>query len=289
MTWTRPGPVLLAAVAAAAVLAACGGGSPAADGRIGGSMILATTTSLEDSGLLDVLVPLFEERTGINVKVIAVGTGAALEMAARGDADALLVHAPASEQQYVEAGDLVGGRLVMHNAFVIAGPPDDPAGVRGGANLADALTAIAAAGAFISRGDGSGTHQKELEIFAAAGIAPDTVRRREETGQGMGATLNIADQRRAYTLTDRGTYLSLRRTLDLVVVFEGDRSLLNPYTAYVVNPAKHAKVKKAQAEAFVAFMAAGDVQALIGGFGTDTYGEALFIPGAVENVRDAAR
>jgi tungstate transport system substrate-binding protein len=289
MTWTRPGPVLLAVVAAAAVLAACGGGSPAADGRIGGSMILATTTSLQDSGLLDVLVPLFEERTGIDVKVIAVGTGAALEMAARGDADALLVHAPASEQQYIDAGDLVGGRLVMHNAFVIVGPPDDPAGVRDAANLADALAAIAAAGAFISRGDGSGTHQKELEIFAAAGIPPDAVRRREETGQGMGATLNIADQRRAYTLTDRGTYLSLRRTLDLVVVFEGDRSLLNPYTAYVVNPGKHAKVKKAQAEAFVAFMAAGDAQALIGSFGTDRYGEALFVPDAGTSAGALAR
>jgi tungstate transport system substrate-binding protein len=252
--------------------------------EIGGDMILATTTSTQDSGLLDVLIPLFEEQTGVEVKVIAVGTGAALEMAATGDADAVLVHAPASELKYVESGDLVGGLLVMHNDFVLVGPPPDPAGAKGAADLKAALLAIAGTGPFISRGDDSGTHKKELEIWKAAGVELSAINQREETGQGMGATLNVADQKRAYTLTDRGTFLSLRANLELEIVFEGDRSLLNIYSVYVVNPKKHDKIKVVAAEAFVAFMVAPETQAVIGDFKKAEYGESLFIPDAGKSV-----
>lgn len=248
--------------------------------QIGGSMILATTTSTQDSGLLDELVPMFREQTGIEVKVIAVGTGAALEMGAKGDADAVLTHAPASEKKYVDSGDLVEGALIMHNDFVILGPEADPAGVDGSATLAAAMAAIAASGPFVSRGDDSGTHKAELSLWTAAGIDPSTVANREETGQGMGATLNIADQKSAYVLADRGTYLALRNDLDLVVVFEGDRSLLNIYHAYLVNPTKHTAVKAAQGRAWIAFLVSPDVQEFIGEFKKAEFGESLFIPDA---------
>ncbi|HET7738663.1 MAG TPA: substrate-binding domain-containing protein [Tepidiformaceae bacterium] len=251
--------------------------------RIGGSMILATTTSTQDSGLLDELVPMFREQTGIDVKVIAVGTGAALEMGAKGDADSVLTHAPASERKYVDSSDLVEGTLVMHNDFVILGPEADPAGVDGSASLKDAMAAIAASGPFVSRGDDSGTHKAELTLWTAAGIDPATVARREETGQGMGATLNIADQKSAYVLADRGTYLALRDDLDLVVVFEGDRALLNIYHAYLVNPVKHRAVKAAQARAWIAFLVSPDVQKFIGEFKKAEFGESLFIPDAGKN------
>jgi len=163
------------------------------------SIILATTTSTQDSGLLDSLVPGFERQTGIGVKVIAVGTGAALEMARRGDADVVLVHAPELEREYAARGDILEGRFIMHNDFVLLGPPDDPAGARACHSLACAIGAIARSGWFISRGDRSGTHQKELQLWALAAIAPDTLSLRQETGQGMGATLDIAVQKQAYT------------------------------------------------------------------------------------------
>jgi tungstate transport system substrate-binding protein len=283
----RLAQLLALALLVVAGMTACGDGGRATDGRPGGSMILVTTTSTVDSGLLDLLVPLFEERTGVDVKVIAVGTGAALAMAARGDADAVLVHAPASEQQYVDSGDLVGGRAVMHNDYIIAGPASDPAGASDAPDLRSALAAIAATGPFISRGDGSGTYQKELELLRAAGIDPVAMKRREETGQGMGATLHIANQKRGYTLTDRGTYLSLRDTLGLVIVFEDPVSLRNPYTIYLVNPGRHPKVKRAQAEAFVAFMVDDEVQALIRDFKAADDGEPLFVPDAGRRVQDA--
>src|SRR5262245_39640334 len=214
-----------------------------ADAQPRASIILATTTSTQDSGLLDVLVPRFEKESRIAVKVIAVGSGAALRMASRGDADVVLVHAPAAEQPYVEAGDLVDGRGVMHNDFVIVGPGDDPARIRTLITADEVMRAIAARGIFVSRGDDSGTHTQELALWAAARIDPRTLGRREETGQGMGATLNVADQKRAYTLTDRGTYLSLRRRLGLVVLFQGAASLRNVYHVYAVNPARHQRVR----------------------------------------------
>ena len=261
-------PVLVALVLAAA----CGGSDDDP-----GTLILATTTSTYDSGLLDELVPRFEERTGITVKVIAVGTGAALRMAGEGNADAVLVHAPEAEAPYVASGDLVSSRLVMTNDFVIVGPPDDPARAASASDLPAALAAIAADGRFVSRGDDSGTHKRELALWGTAGIDPEALPR-EETGQGMGATLTIASERRAYTLTDRATYLALRDVLDLTVLVEGDGSLLNPYHVHVVNPDRHDGVAAEQAEAFAAFLLEPATQALIGRFRAEEFGRSLFTP-----------
>lgn len=245
------------------------------------SLILATTTSTQDSGLLDVLIPRFEKERGIEVKVIAVGTGAALRMAARGDADAILVHAPAAERPYVESGDLVDGRGVMHNDFVIVGPAEDPAGVRGLTIINDVMRAIAARGRFVSRGDDSGTHTEEMALWAAAGIDPRSLERREETGQGMGATLNVADQKGTYTLSDRGTYLSLRKRLGLVILFQGDARLRNVYHVYAVNPAKHPRARRAEANALIDFLVSAPSQRAIAAFKRDEYGEPLFFPDAM--------
>ena len=245
------------------------------------AIILATTTSTQDSGLLDVLVPRFEKERGIATKVIAVGSGAALRMAARGDADVILVHAPAAERPYVEAGDLVDGRAVMHNDFVITGPGDDPAGIRALTSVNDVMRALAARGAFVSRGDDSGTHSQELALWAAAGIDPRSIQRREETGQGMGATLSIADQRRAYTLTDRGTYLSLRRRLKLAILFQGDASLRNLYHVYAVNPAKNPRIQRDAARTFIDFLVSPPIQQAIADFKRAEYGESLFFPDAL--------
>ena len=245
------------------------------------AIILATTTSTQDSGLLDVLVPRFEKERGIAIKVIAVGSGAALRMAARGDADVILVHAPAAERPYVEAGDLVDGRAVMHNDFVITGPGDDPAGIRALTSVNDVMRALATRGAFVSRGDDSGTHSQELALWAAAGIDPRSIQRREETGQGMGATLSIADQRRAYTLTDRGTYLSLRRRLKLAILFQGDASLRNLYHVYAVNPAKNSRIQRDAARTFIDFLVSPPIQQAIADFKRAEYGESLFFPDAL--------
>ena len=245
------------------------------------AIILATTTSTQDSGLLDVLVPRFEKERGIGIKVIAVGSGAALRMAARGDADVILVHAPAAERRYVEAGDLVDGRAVMHNDFVITGPGDDPAGIRALTSVNDVMRALAARGAFVSRGDDSGTHSQELALWAAARIDPRSIQRREETGQGMGATLSIADQRRAYTLTDRGTYLSLRRRLKLAILFQGDASLRNLYHVYAVNPAKNSRIQRDAARTFIDFLVSPPIQQAIADFKRAEYGESLFFPDAL--------
>jgi len=253
-------------------------GSPAwAQAR---EMVLATTTSTQDSGLLDSLLPVFRAASGIEVKVIAVGSGAALAMARTGDADAVLVHAPEAERPYVESGDLVEGRRIMHNDFLIVGPAADPAEVGGAGHLAAAMRKIAAAGPFISRGDGSGTEKKELELWKAARVEPAKVHRREETGQGMGATLLVASERRGYTLTDRGTYLALRERLDLIPLVEGDPTLLNVYHAYVVNPAKHRRVKPGEARALVEFLASEPAQTMIGSYGKRRFGQALFFSDA---------
>jgi tungstate transport system substrate-binding protein len=274
---TKPCPLFrLAALLALAALA-----SVPAHAQPRPSIILATTTSTYDSGLLNLLVPRFEQERGIEVKVIAVGTGAALRMAARGDADVVLVHAPAAERVAVEAGDLVDGHRVMYNDYVIVGPATDPVGARAAGTAAGAMRAIAARGVFVSRGDASGTHEQELALWTAAGVDPRSLQRREETGQGMGATLNVADQRRAYTLTDRGTYLALRRRLDLVVLVEGDERLRNVYHVYAVNPARHrGVVRHAEARAFIDFLVSESVQRAIGAFGRDVHGEPLFFPDA---------
>lgn len=267
-----------------------GAQSPPAIAQQSRDMILATTTSTQDSGLLDSILPVFESQSGIRVKVIAVGTGAALEMARSGDADAVLVHAPAAEQEYVESGDLAQGRLVMHNDFLIVGPAGDPAGIEGMNDPAKALAQLARNGAtFVSRGDGSGTEKKEMELWRGAGIDPDAVSRRVETGQGMGATLLVAEQRQAYTLTDRATYLAFGQRLTLKPMVQGAPSLLNIYHVYVVDPAKHPKTKLPEARAFAGFMVAPATQARIGAFGRSRFGEPLFFPDAGRDTASLGR
>jgi tungstate transport system substrate-binding protein len=239
-------------------------------------IILATTTSTQDTGLLDSLLPMFQRESCIKVKPIAVGTGAALEMARRGDADAVLVHAPEAEKAYVQSGDLIDGRLIMHNDFLIIGPKDDPAHVRGGKDAVAAMKAIAAAGSFVSRGDGSGTEKKELALWKAAGVSPASIPKREETGQGMGATLLVADSRQTYTLTDRGTYLAFKDKLSLAPLVEGDPELRNIYHAYAVNPGKHPTAHRSEATRFVRFLTEPKTQEWIGQFG-----RAKFVPDAL--------
>ncbi len=232
---------------------------------------------------------MFKRETCIEVKPIAVGTGAALEMAKRGDADAVLVHSPEAEKAYVESGELIGGRRIMHNDFLIIGPAGDPAKVRGQKDAAQAMKAIAAGGSFVSRGDGSGTEKKELELWKAAGVPPGSIAQREETGQGMGATLLVADARQTYTLTDRGTYLAFKDKLSLVPLVEGDPRLLNIYHAYVVNPGKHPTVKRSEAARFVRYLTEPKVQEWIGQFGRAKFGQPLFVPDALPSARASVR
>ncbi|HLH23154.1 MAG TPA: substrate-binding domain-containing protein [Chloroflexota bacterium] len=244
-------------------------------------VILATTTSTQDSGLLDVLVPMFERGSGYQVKPIAVGTGQALALGARGEADVVLVHAPEAEQEWMAADNGTARLLVMHNDFVLVGPPDDPAGVRGAASAEAGFARIAQARApFISRGDDSGTHKQEQAIWQAAGLDPRGEGWYQETGQGMGATLNVADEKRAYTLTDRGTYLARQSGLQLEIVLEGAKALLNVYHVMPVNPAKFPGVNAAGGQAFADFMVAPATQEIIGQFGADRYGQPLFFPDA---------
>jgi tungstate transport system substrate-binding protein len=282
MNRTLPAFLHRTALAASAFLLAA---NARVSAQRGGNITLATTTSTQDTGLLDSLLPMFRRQTGITVKAIAVGTGAALEMARRGDADAVLVHAPEAERAYVESGDLVDGRLIMHNDFLILGPKADPAGVGGGHDAVAAMKPIAAVGGFVSRGDGSGTEKKELALWKAAGVNPASLSHREETGQGMGATLLVAEQRQTYTLTDRGTYLAFQDKLTLVPLVQGDPVLRNIYHAYVVNPGKHPTVHRAEALRFVQFLVAPETQAWIGQFGRDQFGEPLFVPDATGDRR----
>ena len=242
------------------------------------TVILSTTTSTQDSGLLEVLVPLFERQTGYTVKTIAVGTGQALALAARGEADVTLAHAPRLEQRYVAEGKMLNRRLVMYNDFVIVGPDADPAAIRGTPRAVDALRKVAGVGAgFVSRGDQSGTHVLERALWKEAGLEPARSWY-VESGQGMGQTLQIADERRAYTITDRGTYLAFQRRLALVILVERDRPLLNVYAVLEVNPANGPRVNPQGGKAFADFMVAPGTQALIKTFGVDRYGQPLFVP-----------
>jgi tungstate transport system substrate-binding protein len=267
-------------LAAAAALVALWSNPLSAQQRCG-EIILATTTSTQDTGLLDSLVPRFKQETCIGVKPVAVGTGAALEMARRGDADAVLVHAPEAERPYVEGGDLIEGRLIMHNDFLIIGPKADPAHIRGQKDAAAAMKAIAGVGPFVSRGDASGTEKKELALWKKAGVSPNSVPKREETGQGMGATLLVAEAHQSYTLTDRGTYLALKDRLTLVPLVEGDPELRNIYHAYVVNPGKHPTAHRSEASRFVRFLTEPKTQEWIGQFGRTKFGQPLFTPDAL--------
>ncbi len=243
-------------------------------------VILATTTSTQDSGLLDVLIPKFEDEYGYKVKTIAVGSGQALRLGEQGEADVILAHSPQAEEDFVAAGNGVERQPVMHNDFVIVGPREDPAGIAGVASAADALKRIAQSGAlFLSRGDQSGTNAKELALWKKAGIEPSGGWY-QETGQGMGATLTIAEEKRGYTLSDRGTYLSQRHNLHLSVLVQGDPGLFNIYHVMIVNPEKHSNVNAEGARAFANFITSAQTQDLISGFGIDQFGEPLFVPDA---------
>ena len=246
-----------------------------------GTLILATTTSTQDSGLLDVLVPMFEKETGYTVKTVAVGSGQAIEQASRGDADVVLVHSPDAEKKMVDAGDGIERTLIMHNDFIIVGPNADPAGVKAATLTNDAMTAISTKrSAFISRGDNSGTNALELKLWKAINVTPKGQSWYAESGQGMGATLQIANQKDAYTISDRATYLAQKANLDLAILFQGDKALLNIYHVIVVNPAKHTNVNVVAARAFAAWMVRADIQTVIGEFGKVKAGEALFFPDA---------
>ncbi len=245
------------------------------------TIILATTTSTQDSGLLDVLLPVFEKQTGYFVKTISVGSGQAMKMGEKGEADVLLVHSPDAEKKFVEEGYGVNRMLVMHNDFVIVGPASDPAKIKGAKSVKEAFGKIASAKAlFLSRADNSGTHSKEKKIWKAAGITPAGQKWYQETGLGMGATLNVAAEKNGYTLTDRGTYLALKKNLGLNIIVEGDALLLNIYHVIEVNPAKWTKVNNAGAKAFAKFMVSKKAQGIIKTYGTEKFGSPLFFPDA---------
>lgn len=265
--------VMLAALAA-------GASGALAPAHAGQAVILSTTTSTQDSGLLDVLVPMFEKKTGYTVKTISVGTGQALALGAKGEADVCLVHAPDSEKKYVADGLLVNRRLVMHNNFIIVGPAEDPAKIKGLASAVDALKRVAEARAtFVSRGDNSGTHQLELKLWKEAKLEPSGAWYLQ-AGQGMGATLQIASEKRAYTVTDRGTFLAFKNRAQLVTLVERDRILLNIYSVLEANAAKFPRVNAAGGKAFADFMLSAEVQEVIRKFGVDKYSEPLFFPDA---------
>jgi tungstate transport system substrate-binding protein len=229
---------------------------------------------------------MFERQTGHTVKTISVGTGQALALAARGEADVTLAHAPAVEKKYVAEGKMQNRRLVMYNDFAIVGPEDDPARIRGEKSAVEALKRIAATGSrFVSRGDKSGTHTLELNLWKEAGIAPGPPWY-IESGQGMGATLGLADDRKAYTLTDRGTLLAFSKRVALKTMVEGDRPLLNVYSVMEVNPANGPRVNAVGGKAFADFMVSPAVQQVIKTFGVDKYGQPLFVPLAGKKEED---
>ena len=245
------------------------------------TIILATTTSTQDSGLLDVLIPLFEKKAGFMVKTIAVGSGQAMAMGERGEADVLLVHSPDAEKKFMDKGFGSSRMIVMHNDFVIVGPAADPAKIKGVKSAADAFKKIAETQSlFMSRGDNSGTHAKEKAIWKASGVTCAGQKWYQETGLGMGQTLGVAAEKKGYTLADRGTYLSLKNKLGLEILCEGDKALLNVYHVIVVNPAKWPKVNTAGAKAFADFMVSKEAQTVIKEFGVDRFGQPLFFPDA---------
>jgi tungstate transport system substrate-binding protein len=239
---------------------------------------ISTTTSTENSGLLAVLHPVFEEQTNIRLDVLAVGTGKALKIGGNGDVDLVLVHAPAAELEYVEQGLFVDRLAVMHNDYVIVGPETDPAGIGSAKTVVEALIKIANSGSpFISRGDDSGTHKKEMQLWKKAGIEL-----KGEwyiaVGQGMGAVLRIADDKQAYTMTDRGTQIAYSDKISLMVKFEGDPPLFNPYHVMAVNPEKHKYARYDLAKKYIDFVTGTQGQAIIGGFRKDN--QQLFYPDA---------
>jgi tungstate transport system substrate-binding protein len=243
------------------------------------TVILSTTTSTQDSGLLDVLIPIFEKNTGYFVKTIAVGSGQAMAMGQKGEADVLLVHSPAAEKKFVEEGYGINRRLIMHNDYIIVGPPEDSAKIKGTKTASEAFKKIALANAlFLSRADKSGTNAKEMDIWKAAGIKPEGEKWYQQTGLGMGQTLSVTAEKKGYTLADRGTYLALKKNLGLDILVEGDAILLNIYHVIEVNPAKWPKVNAAGGKTFADFMVSKETQAIIKTFGVEKFGSPLFFP-----------
>jgi tungstate transport system substrate-binding protein len=240
---------------------------------------LATTTSTQDSGLLDVLIPIFEKKTGYFVKTIAVGSGQSIAMGQKGEADVLLVHSPAAEKKIVAEGFGINRRLIMHNDYIIVGPPGDSAKIKGEKTAAVAFKKIASEKAlFLSRGDNSGTHSKERDIWKTTGINPEGEKWYQQTGLGMGQTLSVTAEKKGYTLADRGTYLALKKNLGLDILVEGDAILLNIYHVIEVNPAKWPKVNAPGGKAFADFMVSNETQGIIKTFGVDKFGSPLFFP-----------
>ena len=245
------------------------------------SIVVASTTSTQDSGLFDHILPLFEEKTGIDVKVVAQGTGQALDTARRGDADVVFVHAKAQEEKFIDEGFGVKRFDVMYNDFVLIGPKNDPAGISGTKDIAAALIAIETKEApFVSRGDKSGTHSAELRLWKAAGVDIEAAKGPwyKEIGQGMGAALNTASAMNAYVLSDRGTWLSFKNRGELDVVVEGDKRLFNQYGVMLVNPEKHPSVKAEAGQSFIDWLISPEGQAAIGEYKID--GQQLFFPNA---------
>lgn len=262
--------------------------SQAASAPANPKLILATTTSTQDSGLLDVLIPLFEQQSGYKVQTVAVGSGQAMEMGQQGNADVLLVHSPAAEKTFMSDGWGKDRTLIMHNDFIIVGPGADPAKIKG-LEPADAFKAIAAAQApFVARADKSGTSTKELGIWAKTDVNPATSKPAWyiETGQGMGPSLTIASEKRAYTLTDRATFLANKDKLQLEILVEGNKTLLNIYHVITVNPDKWPKVNYEGAMVFMKFMTDPATQEVIGKFGVDKFGQPLFFPDATKTDAD---
>jgi tungstate transport system substrate-binding protein len=254
------------------------------------TIILATTTSTQDSGLLDVLLPVFEKKTGYFVKTIAVGSGQAMAMGEKGEADVLLVHSPAAEKKFIDDGFGINRKLIMHNDFIIVGPSEDQGKIKGIKSTPEAFKKIAASNAlFLSRGDNSGTHVKEKDIWKAAGINPEGQKWYQQTGLGMGQTLNVAAEKKGYTLTDRATYLALKKNLGLEILAEGDAILLNIYHVIEMNPTKWSKVNVAGGKAFSDFMVAKETQDLIKTYGVDKFGAALFFPDAGKKDEDLGK
>ena len=242
-------------------------------------IILATTTSTQDSGLLDTLNPAFESQTEYLLKTVAVGSGQALKMGVECNADVLLVHAPSAEKELMEIGYGAERSLVMHNDFILVGPAADPAGIKGTTAVAALKKFVEGGNIFVSRGDDSGTHKMELNLWQAAGLEPEG-EWYLESGQGMGATLKIASEKAGYTLTDRATYLARGDDLALDILVEGDKALLNVYHVITVNPEKCPQTNIAGARAYASYLVSPETQAAIGAFGVDKFGQPLFYPDA---------
>ena len=282
---------LLAILILALVLTGCGGGQKPAESpkeppkpaKV--DVILATTTSTQDSGLLDALIPVFEKKTGYKIKTIAVGSGQAIAMGEKGEADVLLTHAPDAEKKVVATGAVINRRMVMHNDFIIVGPASDEAKIKG-KKAQEALTAIAASNSiFVSRGDNSGTHQLEKKLWSQSNLKPSGAWY-QEAGTGMGQTLNIANEKKGYTVTDRATYLAQKKSLALDILVEGDPKLLNIYHVMEVNAEKYTKLNKEGAKAFADFLLTTEGQGIIAAFGKDKYGQPLFFADGGKTEKD---